>query len=92
MNRCRDADNLYYVSIRMDGYAIIKKKYEGIYYTFAYAKIFPSEDPVMAEYEPTILTPRSTSISFASFFEKNLRISEQLRKTRGAVFSLQYLI
>lgn len=43
INRYRDDDNLYYAGIRMDGYAVIKKKYDGVYYTMAYAKLFSPE-------------------------------------------------
>ena len=41
MGRYRDSDNLYYVGIRMDGQAVIKKKYHGTYYTLATAQVFP---------------------------------------------------
>jgi hypothetical protein len=41
MNRYLDSDNLYYAGIRVDGAAVIKKKYRGRYHTLAYAKIFP---------------------------------------------------
>lgn len=43
MNRYLDKDNLYYAGIRMDGYAVIKKKQNGIYYTLATEKIFGGE-------------------------------------------------
>jgi hypothetical protein len=36
-----DQDNLYYTGLRVDGYAVIKKKYHGKYYTMAYVKILP---------------------------------------------------
>lgn len=35
-NRYQDSDNLYYAGIRVDGYAVVKKKYNGAYYTMAY--------------------------------------------------------
>lgn len=35
-NRYQDAFNLYYTGIRVDGYAVIKKKINGTYYTMAY--------------------------------------------------------
>ncbi len=41
MTRYRDADTLYYAGIRVDGYAIIKKKYLNVYYTMAEKKVFP---------------------------------------------------
>jgi|SRR3990167_9482666 len=39
-NRYRDGDNLYYTGIRVDGFAVIKKKIKGKYYTMAYNRIF----------------------------------------------------
>ena len=42
MSRYRDAgETLYYAGVRVDGTAIIKKKYKGAYYTMAQKKIFP---------------------------------------------------
>ena len=41
MNRYQDQNNLYYAGIRVDGAAVIKKKYLGNYYTLAYAQVFP---------------------------------------------------
>ncbi len=35
-NRYKDAFNLYYTGVRVDGYAVIKKKIAGTYYTMAY--------------------------------------------------------
>ncbi len=40
-NRYVDQNNLYYVGIRVDGYAVIKKKIHGDYYTLAYNQILP---------------------------------------------------
>jgi len=40
MGRYRDGDNLYYAGIRMDGSAVIKKKYRGTYYTLATTPVF----------------------------------------------------
>jgi hypothetical protein len=40
-NRYQDQDNLYYTGIRVDGYAVIKKKKGGSYYTLASSKVFP---------------------------------------------------
>ncbi|MCK5061426.1 hypothetical protein KAR28_02660 [Candidatus Parcubacteria bacterium] len=38
-NRYQDGDNLYYTGIRVDGAAVIKKKYKGEYYTMDYKTI-----------------------------------------------------
>lgn len=40
MARYKDGDHLYYAGVRVDGTAIIKKKYGGIYYTMHQEKIF----------------------------------------------------
>jgi hypothetical protein len=42
-NRYQDGNNLYYTGIRVDGYAVIKKKIKGKYFTMAYSKIFPGK-------------------------------------------------
>lgn len=41
MSRYKDGDNLYYAGLRVDGRAVIKKKYDGLYYTLAEDQIFP---------------------------------------------------
>jgi hypothetical protein len=41
LNRYQDENNLYYCGIRVDGAAVIKKKYRGVYYTVAYEPFFP---------------------------------------------------
>jgi hypothetical protein len=40
MSRYLDKDNLYYAGIRVDGYAVLKKKYQGTYYTMATKQLF----------------------------------------------------
>lgn len=39
-NRYQDGDNLYYVGVRVDGTAVIKKKCESKYYTMAQNQVF----------------------------------------------------
>ena len=41
MTRYQDHDTLYYAGIRVDGQAVIKKKYHGTYYTLAIAPVYP---------------------------------------------------
>lgn len=41
MSRYVDGDTLYYAGIRVDGTAVIKKKYQGTYYTLAQKPVFP---------------------------------------------------
>ncbi len=43
MSRYQDGDKLYYAGLRVDGSAIIKKKYAGKYYTLKETKFFPGE-------------------------------------------------
>ena len=40
-NRYQDDDSLYYTGLRVDGYAVIKKKLNGVYSTLAYVKVLP---------------------------------------------------
>lgn len=40
MSNYTDSDNLYYAGVRVDGYAVIKKKKAGTYYTMASAPVF----------------------------------------------------
>lgn len=42
-NRYQDGNNLYYTGLRVDGYAVIKKKVNGKYYTMAEKKIFADD-------------------------------------------------
>lgn len=65
MSRYRDSDNLYYAGIRMDGKAIIKKKYQGVYYTLAEAQLFSSDTPFDRVSNPNII-PTGTWYKMAS--------------------------
>lgn len=40
-NRYENDDNLYYAGLRVDGYAVIKKKIDGKYFTMAYTRVYP---------------------------------------------------
>lgn len=40
-NRYQDSNNLYYVGIRVDGYAVIKKKLNGVYSTLKSVAVYP---------------------------------------------------
>lgn len=40
MSRYQDGDTLYYAGVRVDGHAVIKKKFNGTYYTMAEKNIF----------------------------------------------------
>jgi len=41
--RYQDPHNLYYVGLRVDGYAVIKKKSSGVHETLAKEKVFPGD-------------------------------------------------
>jgi len=43
INRFQDSDNLYYTGLRVDGTLVIKKKFDGKYYTLAQRKIIDGE-------------------------------------------------
>lgn len=40
MTRYQDSDTLYYGGVRVDGTAVVKKKYRGVYYTMAQRPVF----------------------------------------------------
>lgn len=42
-NRYQDGNNLYYAGIRVDGTAVIKKKYQGQYTTLKSARVYPGQ-------------------------------------------------
>ncbi|OGI27016.1 MAG: hypothetical protein A2359_04310 [Candidatus Moranbacteria bacterium RIFOXYB1_FULL_43_19] len=44
MSRYEDSDNLYYAGVRVDGYAVIKKKKNGEYFTLAYDRYFSRKE------------------------------------------------
>lgn len=54
-NRYQDQNNLYYTGIRVDGYAVIKKKINGRYYTMAYNSIFKNEKEYNRDSNPNLL-------------------------------------
>lgn len=57
MSRYQDGDTLYYAGIRVDGTAVIKKKYKGVYYTMAQREIFPGR---YSRFEDMNLLPHDT--------------------------------
>ena len=57
--RYKDANNYYYGGIRADGYAVIKKKTNGVYQTLAMKKLFPGTYNSSTSYD---LMPRGTWI------------------------------
>lgn len=54
-NRYLDGDNLYYTGLRVDGLAVIKKKYNGDYYTLVDKKLFSEGKRYDKEKNPNLL-------------------------------------
>jgi hypothetical protein len=68
-NRYQDAFNLYYTGIRVDGYAVIKKKINGAYYTMAY-KPFINGPAWDKDNNPDLL-PKNIWIGLRSVVQNN---------------------
>jgi len=68
-NRYQDAFNLYYTGLRVDGYAVIKKKINGIYYTMAY-KPFINGQAYNRDSNPNLL-PKNVWIGLRSVVQNN---------------------
>jgi hypothetical protein len=64
MSRYVDGSTLYYAGIRVDGTAVIKKKYHGTYYTMAEVKAFPGA--YSGSRDTTNLLPHGVWISLKS--------------------------
>ena len=54
-NRYLDSDNLYYVGIRVDGTAVIKKKINGNYYTLAQKSFYNTDMPYNRDTNPNLI-------------------------------------
>jgi hypothetical protein len=67
-NRYKDAFNLYYAGIRVDGTAVIKKKVGGVYYTMAQKAIFPGTYNVLTS--PNLL-PKNTWLGLKTKVQTN---------------------
>jgi len=68
-NRYQNEFNLYYTGIRVDGYAVIKKKINGTYYTMAYKQLISG-----SEYDATTnpdLLPKNIWIGLRSVVQNN---------------------
>lgn len=56
ISRFLDSDNLYYAGIRVDGYAVIKEKRDGVYYTLALVPLFTNpEQPYDKKRRPNLI-------------------------------------
>ncbi|MDC1205328.1 hypothetical protein N8083_00575 [Candidatus Pacebacteria bacterium] len=69
-NRYQDAFNLYYTGIRVDGYATIKKKINGTYYTLAYEPFNTFTNPYDRDTNPNLL-PKQQWVGMRSEIETN---------------------
>lgn len=56
MGRYQDNDNLYYMGVRVDGAAVIKKKAGGVYHTLGYTTVWPGSYDRF--HSPTLLPQR----------------------------------
>ena len=54
-SRYQDGDNLYYSGIRMDGTAVIKKKYQGTYYTLTSIPVFDADGSYHRDTNPNLI-------------------------------------
>lgn len=68
-NRDQDSQNLYYTGLRVDGYAVIKKKLNGVYYTLA-EKPFITGSVYDKGSNPNLL-PRNSLIGLRSIVQNN---------------------
>jgi len=55
LNRYQDGNTLYYIGIRVDGAAVIKKKKNGIYFTMAYKPFYSSKLPYSRDTNPNLV-------------------------------------
>lgn len=69
MSRYQDANNLYYVGIRVDGTAIIKKKWQGEYFTLAQEKIFSG---IYNRQSNPSLLPKDKWIGISTIIKNNI--------------------
>jgi len=63
MNRYQDSDNLYYAGVRVDGYAVIKKKIDGEYFELAYNRYFSAKEYNRQSKSRSHLLPKKKWIS-----------------------------
>lgn len=69
MSRYQNANNLYYVGIRVDGTAIIKKKWQGEYFTLAQEKIFSG---IYDRQNNPSLLPKDKWIGISTIIKNNI--------------------
>ena len=76
-NHYQDGYNLYYTGLRVDGYAVVKKKYKSNYYTMALAKVF-DESKYDRDKNPNLI-PLNTWIGVKSrVFDEGSKVHVQV--------------
>ena len=68
LSRYLNSNNLYYVALRVDGYAVIKKKINGNYYTLTSRQVFPGTYNRLTN--PNLL-PKNTWLGLRSQIKNN---------------------
>lgn len=58
-SRYEDSDTLYYAGLRVDGAAVIKKKYHGVYTTLAYKNVFSLSREYDPVHSPNLIPPNT---------------------------------
>jgi hypothetical protein len=76
--RYYDSDNLYYVGIRQDGQAVIKKKIGGVYYTLASKQLFGSIEDYDRFLNPNLM-PENTWMGLRATFDNYTSSSVRVR-------------
>lgn len=69
-NRYQDGNNLYYVGVRVDGLAIVKKKIDGEYFTITEKNIFKNEKKYNRNSNPNLI-PENKWIGIKSELENS---------------------
>jgi hypothetical protein len=88
--RYKDSNNLYYVGIRQDGQAVIKKKINGTYHTLAEKQVFGSQDQYNRTSKPNLMPQGQwmrLRASFENLADGSVRIKMYLDKTGTGSYS-----
>lgn len=88
--RYKDSNNLYYVGIRHDGQAVIKKKINGTYYTLAEKQVFGLQDQYNRTSNPNLMPHGQwmrLRASFENLSDGSVRIKMYLDKTGSGAYA-----
>jgi hypothetical protein len=78
MSRYQDGNNLYYAGVRVDGLAVIKKKFHGDYSSLGLEKVIVNKGEYDSENNPNLL-PKNIWIGLRSEIRNNVDGSVDLR-------------